>query len=330
MIKRVVLRFFLVVVAAALTFCGLETFLYLINYKYVPLKIKYLDKNDHRFHNAFEDVYLEYDSNLIWRPKKNYKIFNSYGLRGKEIDIKKNPSEIRIFALGDSNTAGWKQDTRNGANWPLFLEKLLIRTNKNIVVENAGVWGYTTYQGLQRLKEILIFKPDIVLVCFGSNDALRVTISDEDFVNGNFIRKIKWDKKLIEFKTGQLFIHCLDNMLKKTKKKKRARVSLNEYRRYFEEMIKICNDNNILMVIITRPYIGECSDPDWWKTFGPDYIKETKNIAVDNNIFLVEMYDYFKDKENLFADESHFTVKGHEIAAQFVYNLLMPLIENKR
>ena len=77
------------------------------------------------------------------------------------------PSRLRIVALGDSNTSGW--DVDEGANWPAQLQALFSRDGRRAEVVNAGVWGYTSFQGRRRFDEILPFHPDIVLVSFGAN-----------------------------------------------------------------------------------------------------------------------------------------------------------------
>lgn len=60
-----------------------------------------------------------------------------------------------------------------GEAFPKQLEALL-RTNfpgREIEVLNAGIHGYTSYQGLAQLKYRLVrYQPDLVIVQFGIND----------------------------------------------------------------------------------------------------------------------------------------------------------------
>src|SRR5207244_3108084 len=88
---------------------------------------------------------------------------------------------VRVFAIGDSNTLGWGET--NGPNWPLYLGEILNREHRNLTLINAGVWGYSSFQGLRWFEGTLRFNPDVVLISFGANDAHRVTVSDADFVN---------------------------------------------------------------------------------------------------------------------------------------------------
>jgi hypothetical protein len=41
---------------------------------------------------------------------------------------------------------------------------------------------------------------------------------------------------------------------------------------------------------------------------------------------VIDMYSQFKDKEEYFADESHFNEKGHRLAAEIIFNQINPLL----
>jgi len=72
-----------------------------------------------------------------------------------------------IVAFGDSLTAGFGAEPGN--SYPDFLQKDL----DNWRVVNAGVSGDTSTDGVNRLAEVLSYKPRIVIVEFGGNDGLR-------------------------------------------------------------------------------------------------------------------------------------------------------------
>jgi len=69
-------------------------------------------------------------------------------------------------AFGDSLTAG--TGANPGKDYPAQLAARL-----GIPIENMGVPGNTTEDGLARLPEVLARQPRVVLVCFGGNDSLR-------------------------------------------------------------------------------------------------------------------------------------------------------------
>jgi acyl-CoA thioesterase-1 len=83
------------------------------------------------------------------------------------------PTDTRpiIVAFGDSLTAGFGAETGN--SYPDFLQKELDRRGLHWRVVNAGVSGDTTTDGVNRVGEVLAYKPSIVILEFGGNDGLR-------------------------------------------------------------------------------------------------------------------------------------------------------------
>ena len=76
-----------------------------------------------------------------------------------------------IVAFGDSLSAGFGADP--GKSFPDFLQKDLDAAGLKWRVVNAGVSGNTTTDGLDRIREVLAYKPRITIVEFGGNDGLR-------------------------------------------------------------------------------------------------------------------------------------------------------------
>jgi acyl-CoA thioesterase-1 len=76
-----------------------------------------------------------------------------------------------IVAFGDSLSAGFGADP--GKSFPDFLQKDLDAAGLKWRVVNAGVSGNTTTDGLDRISEVLAYKPRITIVEFGGNDGLR-------------------------------------------------------------------------------------------------------------------------------------------------------------
>ena len=77
-----------------------------------------------------------------------------------------------ISAFGDSLISGYGLD--NGMNsFPVVLQNTLRELGYSVVVENDGVEGNTTAQGLARLPKILLTRPDIIILELGANDMLQ-------------------------------------------------------------------------------------------------------------------------------------------------------------
>lgn len=73
-----------------------------------------------------------------------------------------------IVAFGDSLTAGVA-----GKSYPEYLEDILREHGYKYVVENQGVSGDTTTDGLARIENVIAAKPALVILEFGGNDGLR-------------------------------------------------------------------------------------------------------------------------------------------------------------
>jgi acyl-CoA thioesterase-1 len=86
---------------------------------------------------------------------------------------KSQPADHRpiLVCFGDSLTAGAGVDP--GQSYPDYLQTLLDQRHIRYRVDNQGVSGNTTKDGVQRLPEILALHPAVVVVEFGGNDGLR-------------------------------------------------------------------------------------------------------------------------------------------------------------
>jgi acyl-CoA thioesterase I len=91
---------------------------------------------------------------------------------------------LLLAALGDSNTCN-AHFGRGGKQWPELLHQEL-RDHYNtqrILMINAGISGDSVREALARLDgDVLRFRPDLTVVCLGSNDANR--LSDDEFRAG--------------------------------------------------------------------------------------------------------------------------------------------------
>jgi lysophospholipase L1-like esterase len=197
-------------------------------------------------------------------------------------------------------------------------------------VTNAGVYGYTSFQGVRRFNEALQYQPDMVIVSFGCNDGMRVTVSDAAFASRP-IRKNRLDTVLYKTHTGQLLLACSDKLFTSGSASLVPRVSVEEYKNNLNEMICVGRERGIKVVLLTRPFTdieGETHDENWWKNFAPDYNAATKEVGAANGLTVVDIAGYFADKKGMFADESHFTKEGFQLAAKLIHDAIRPLITN--
>ncbi len=76
-----------------------------------------------------------------------------------------------LVCFGDSLTAG--PGVGPGQSYPDYLQALLDQRHIRYRVDNQGISGNTTKDGVQRLPEVLALHPAVVVVEFGGNDGLR-------------------------------------------------------------------------------------------------------------------------------------------------------------
>lgn len=318
-------KLLLALISAILTLAAVEAVLRARGYRYMPLRVRMTQRSDWRMDHAFVDGHFEYDPKLIWRPRPNLSVFNARGWRGPELSEAKQKGEFRVFALGDSNTLGWNYE--DGPNWPRTLGELIESEHPGCVLVNAGVWGYSSYQGLGRLKELLRFQPDLVLWSFGANDAQRVaTAPDSDFAQRE-IRQYRVDRLLMQSHVGQLALETMDRLSASGARQPIPRVSAEQYAATMREALEITEKNGAALVVLTRPFRVRGRPPaDWWIRHAPEYNRITRDFAASNGLVCVDLYGIFGEDPRYFSDESHFNEDGHRLAAEYVYEAIRGLL----
>src|SRR5581483_2366056 len=97
---------------------------------------------------------------------------NSHGDRGPDVPAAPAPDTVRIACIGDSWTFGMNvnQDQTYPARLAAAMRSADPQTQYEVL--NFGVLGYSSFQGLQLLKErVLALAPDVLAIGFGMNDS---------------------------------------------------------------------------------------------------------------------------------------------------------------
>jgi len=303
-----------------------EGVLRLVGYEYKPLKLD-VGAHDDRGAHLFKEEHFVYDPELIWRPRPGHSVFNEQGFRGPVLAAAKPRGRQRLFTVGDSNTLGWAGPT--GANWPADLQRLLAERGEPIDVVNAGVWGYASYQGITRLREVLVWQPDWVLISFGSNDAHPSRVSDAHYLRYAVVGSGGFERWLRPLALGRLVLGAL-RATRPAPEEKTHRVPLAEYRDNLRAMVAMAREGGARVVLLTRPYVGPIAEWDSWKRYAHGYNAATVELAAELDAPLVDLYSELKGQDDLFADESHFTTAGHELAAELIVDRLLPELAGRR
>ncbi|MBF0304966.1 MAG: arylesterase [Alphaproteobacteria bacterium] len=87
------------------------------------------------------------------------------------VSIAMSKEPLRLLALGDSLTAGYRLS--DGQGFPARLEAALAARGHRVTVIDAGVSGDTSAGGKARLDWVMGDRPHAAIVELGANDALR-------------------------------------------------------------------------------------------------------------------------------------------------------------
>lgn len=273
---------------------------------------------------------------------KNFDFFistNSEGYRGEEILIE-NKKEHKIFCLGDSTTFGWGVEFEYV--WTKKLEKFLngMPSENKFKVINYGVPGYTSFQGVRLLKEVLVYTPDVIIFSFGKNDSDRVRQTESEKCKDITKVKLFLQNTPLKSKTYGFFMfnfYIIGRQIKNfllsqpylapkifrhdDAKKIFHRVPIDEYVRNLKEAIKICNSNNIKLIFLNMGWnTNECPSNENHDIL---YLDTTSELGKYYGIPVVE-FERSNINPGLFThDNVHPNILGHEVIAKKVLNAII-------
>ncbi len=282
------------------------------------------------------------DTKLFWKYSHDEPGTNSWGFRGKEIEVQKPRNVIRIVFLGDSCM---EQGYPNRAE-ELMNEKYG-NAHRRFECVTLAVAGYSSYQG-KIMAELYGSKlqPDLAVICFGWNDHwLAWTSIDSKKVVS--VSKSVLEKamdapyrrlQLLQFLNWLLVPHP-----SYAGKLSEVRVPENDYRENLTSMWETFAKKDCPVVFLTAPTAA-------YKTgFGYNYpsfsVSEeavvklhkryneiVREVAKEHHAFLLDLEADFGSVENiqpLFLDDKiHFTSEGIKVVAHkvsdFISSKVMP------
>lgn len=168
--------------------------------------------------------------------------------------------ERRILCLGDSTPFGWK--TPASQIFPELLAMQLDGRASSLPpwkLLNAAVPGYSSYQARLQAEELIPrWRPALVVVCVGNNDAWPVERSDREAIaatsswSRQFLRLARhshlalWIKDLAApSEPPPLVLPSLDRATQ--------RVSLDEYRENLAAIVRVAREHDARVAIVASP-----------------------------------------------------------------------------
>jgi lysophospholipase L1-like esterase len=268
--------------------------------------------------------------------------FNSLGFRGPLFEKQKTPGTVRIICMGDSGTMGW--GVKDGQMYCSDVQGIVERKcGKQIETINAGVFGFSSFQGVHLLKnKILELHPDIITICYNWNDhadAIRIAklsgkyawehgvpTSDKNLYHSQSyagLFQMVNRLRLIQFmQLGALKI----NELKGTKSDPQAsnsekdllRVPLEDYKQNLEQMIGLARENKIVPILLTQamnPKRAEITEMQLPAKRQQQYNAAVREIAAKQNVLCIDPVPVLEADARFFNSNTHPTKGGHHLIA---------------
>lgn len=277
---------------------------------------------DWRAAHITADEAREWDPVLWWRPIHRHP-FNAQGFKGREVQADARET-FRIMSYGDSNTEGPEE-----GGWTERLQMLLDGHGAGFEVLNAGVTGYSSYQGLRRFEqEAPMFGPDLLFVSFGWNDLATTSgARDSEYVPPS-PASTRLQRVLLRFSFYRALLYRQKLREGLPTVAVQSRVSLDEYLQNLDGFRAIANRHGARLVVLTRPH-RETADAlrtieGNWRARVPEYNDAARAWCERQpEVALIDVQAHFEALgPDMFIDECHFTEEGHRRMAALLADSL--------
>lgn len=279
--------------------------------------------------NDLECSFNQENPLLMWSPKPNIEGNNSSGYRDKEYNLEKSSNCVRILCLGDSSTY-W------GSYHELLEDKLNSAPGKSIKYEviNAGVTGYTSYQGLLMYKYYgEKYSPDIVLFYFGVNDHIkRFYLSDKEVIKTGLPPEVsvvinKYFNKFHTYRLYRKIVIATMQAISGRNKEEVARVSSSEYAENISELNSLVKRNGARLILISPPLNKKYENAEEYR-FSQivHYRSILRKAAQDLSLPLLEIKEMTEESnvpaQHLFSDMVHPNEEGNRLLCDRLFGFL--------
>ncbi len=255
---------------------------------------------------------------------------NSFGLRDHEFAREKGPNELRILCLGGSCTYG--SGVALPEAFPQVLEERLSAADGSRAYEviNAGLPGYTVFQGYQLLrKHGFDFGPDVVIVDFGLNEVsywsgLSDVETHREMNNDLLDAMLRLDlfrlllKPVLGRRAPAVDERGLIDPLGTMSDRPTIRVTPEEYAQYVRKIIHDCRSREIDVVLILHPS-GALRKNELIQ----ENHRNLRAIAKDTNAPLLDLEVCLKSAPHLTLDDTHLSQDGHRMEAELLHEILL-------
>jgi lysophospholipase L1-like esterase len=258
-------------------------------------------------------------------------ITNSAGLHDHEYPVSKPPNTVRIVALGDSVTYGYRVKLDESLTKRLE-QKLNDQGKRKVEVLNFGVPGYNTTQELAYLRDTALdYNPDLVLLIYVLNDADPAIVPEHGLGRApdNPEPPELLTQTIGRFYFPQLLYAAYGRLRVPTgavddprAKFTEANPGWTDSRSALRDMAALTRSRGIPFVVAIFPYLVQLDD-----RYPYAAIHELVGQAIaDAGAYSLDLFPAFRgySARPLWVGpaDQHPNAQGHEIAAQAIYQFL--------
>lgn len=261
------------------------------------------------------------DPVVFWRPAPNPP-YNEQGFKGPVMSVPKPRGVVRVMCYGDSNTDGPPE-----TSWATLLgpELQALAGGRRVESINAGVSGYTSYQGMRKFEmDVDKYEPDMILVSFGWNDAADVIgRPDKEYLPPSpAIAEVQ--RVLYRTRSFRMLMQWLRQATSEPSPTG-PRVSVEDYKANLRAFVAIARQHGVKVVLLTRPHAEKVPLASGWRSTIPHYNAALREVAAEERVYLLDVHKEAEARQDAFIDECHFTELAHKIAAKVIALKLVPL-----
>jgi len=278
---------------------------------------------------ALTDLF-EPDPVLFWKLRPNLRSVRIQGtLEGYPLDFTvSTDSQGRritslseasgapvLWALGDSSTFGL--GVENDETWPAWLNRIAGDHQQTLNVINYGVPGYTAWQGLRQLEQLLTTEPppDFLVAGFWANDK-AVWMGRSDPETARMLRPawfpIDWIQHLALFRLLQKTFPAAAG-----RASHRPRLNEREFTTCLKELVYCCQRNHITVALLVWPSRIQVEERQR-ELYG--YQRLVQNTADDVGCYLINPAGAFMAfGADCFVDNFHGSALGCRLTAEAVW-----------
>ncbi len=322
------------------------------------------------------ELMLDFDSQRFWKLKPNIQIedpqntfwqgtvSNSLGFRSPEFPLARSPNTLRVVCFGDSSTFGI--GSRMEDTWPSQLKQLLnddLRPGSvlpaaksedsvysRVEVINAGVPGYSSYQGLQHmLQQLDRLQPDVVFASYANNDFWhwdqKTDAEHAATLSGSGVRNVVFQSRIVQLIAGlhdrfsSSSLHSESVALPSPNQhwamaatmnyvspvdEWARRVPIDSFRDNLEQMADLCRNRGVVFVPVKWPDQPQASG-EWSPRI--EYQDVIDEIAVARGLQVADVVAMFQ--KNSWAQDTyipndivHVNKDGNQLAATAARNAI--------